>query len=120
MSCHKVDKKLVGPSYKEVAAKLRHRSEHGVLTLSASHRSAMREINGLRLDYELPLAARLQLTGTAGLNQVASELAILRDRPLCRARGWGALRSEIKGEPAGRRTFAEQSAASSCPPTTLS
>ena len=57
---------------------LRHRSERGVLTLSASHRSAMREINGLRLDYELPLAARLHLTGTAGLNQVATELAILR------------------------------------------
>ncbi len=57
---------------------LRYRDERGTLTATAAHRSAMREINSLRLDYDLAVGARLRLAGSAGMHQTATELAILR------------------------------------------
>ena len=60
------------------AAFLRLRTERGPLTLSVQHRSAMREVSGTRLDYDLALAPRLRWSGNAGYRQGATELAILR------------------------------------------
>ena len=61
-----------------VAAFVRYRDERGTLTLTAAQRSAVREIYALRLDYELAIAPRLRLAGSAGVGQTAVELAILR------------------------------------------
>jgi hypothetical protein len=57
---------------------LRYREERGSLTVTAAHRSAVRRINALRLDYDLAVAPRLRLAGGAGVHQTATELAILR------------------------------------------
>ena len=60
------------------SAFLRLRTERGPLTLSVQHRSAVREFNGMRLDYDLALAPRLRLSGSAGYQQTAIETALLR------------------------------------------
>ena len=60
------------------AAYLRLRTERGPLTLSVQHRSAVREFNGMRLEYDLAVAPRLRLAGQAGFQQTAIESAILR------------------------------------------
>ncbi len=60
------------------SAYLRYQSGRGPLTLSIQHRSAVREINGMKLEYDLALAPRLRLAGSAGYQQTAIETAILR------------------------------------------
>ena len=60
------------------AAFLRYRTERGPLTLTLSHRMALREVVGARLSYDLALAPRLRLAGIAGINQLATETALLR------------------------------------------
>lgn len=56
----------------------RVRTESGAATLTLAQRQAVREVTSLKLDYELGVAPRLRLAGSAGVNVVATELAILR------------------------------------------
>ena len=56
----------------------RYRTPRGPVTLTLHHRTAMREINGMKLDYDLAVAPRLRLAGSAGLHLTATELALLR------------------------------------------
>lgn len=61
-----------------IAAFARYRNEALSTTLTVFHRRAMREFDGMRLDYELPVAPRVRLAGAAGVNLAATELAVLR------------------------------------------
>ena len=61
-----------------ISAFARYRFGGGVATLAAFQREAMRQVNGLKLDYDLVIAPRLRLSGSAGINLTSPELAILR------------------------------------------
>ena len=61
-----------------VSAFARYRHASGAVTLAAFQRTAMRRVNGLKLDYDLAIAPRLRLAGGVGLNAPSPELAILR------------------------------------------
>ena len=64
-----------------VAAFLRYREERGMLTLTAAHRNAVRNLGALRLDYELAVAPRLRL---------AAAPACTRSRPNRPCCAWAA------------------------------
>jgi polysaccharide biosynthesis protein PelB len=62
----------------EVALTLRKRLETGFVSLTVQQRQAAKTTSGLRLDYSLSPMSHLSIGGRAGINQLATESAVLR------------------------------------------
>ncbi|MBV8625660.1 MAG: tetratricopeptide repeat protein [Herbaspirillum sp.] len=57
---------------------LRRRIENGFVSVAMQHRDAMTAFNGLRLEFSQQLSPKLTLSGNGGLNQAATESALMQ------------------------------------------
>lgn len=57
---------------------LRRRIENGFVAVALQHRDAMEGFNGINLTFAQQLTPKLSLTGNAGINQTATESALMR------------------------------------------